>query len=152
MLVGRFLFRALGLCAVAALPIVLAGCDAPKPAATTQKADDHGHSHDEPPMANYGESVGSLRKFHDQIKTAFEAGKPEDAHDALHEIGHVLEALEKQVATLPADKQEAGKAAVKALFDGYTKIDKSMHGGDEVKYADLGEDLSKNVAALEAAK
>lgn len=149
MFVGQFLRRAVGLCALGMLAFSLAGCEAPKPAAAP-KADEHAHG--EPATANYGESVGSLRKLHDEIKTAFEAGKPDDAHGALHEIGHVLEALEKQAAGVPADKQESAKAAVKALFDGYTKIDKSMHGGDEVKYADMGEDLSKNVATLEAAK
>ena len=60
--------------------------------------------------------------------------------------------LKKQAAGVAADKQESAKAAVKALFDGYMKIDKSLHDGEEVKYADLNEELSKNVAALEAAK
>ncbi len=147
----RILRRAVILCVLSFVSIHLAGCDAPKPAAST-KPDAHDHAHNEPAIANFAESVGSLRKYHDQIKTACEAGKPDDAHDALHDIAHTLEALEKQVADVPADKQEAAKAAVKALFDGYTKIDKALHDGGEVKYADLSEDLSKNVAALEAAK
>ncbi len=151
MVVGRLLVRALGLCVIATMGLGFAGCEAPKPAANPQ-ASEHAHDHEDLAIGNYAESVGTLRKFHDQIKTAFEAGKPDDAHDALHEIGHVLEALEKQVDTVAADKQEGAKAAVQALFDAYTKIDKSMHGGDEVKYADLGEDVAKNVATLEAAK
>lgn len=151
MLVGRILFRTLGLCAACMFVVNFAGCEAPKPAAN-QKAADHDHDHEDLAIGNFAESVGTLRKFHDQIKTAFEAGKPDDAHDALHDIGHVLEALEKQVADVAADKKEAAKAAVAGLFDGYTKIDKAMHGGDEVKYADLSEGLSNNVAALEAAK
>jgi hypothetical protein len=152
MLMHRYILRALGLCVIAATAVNLAGCDAPKPAANTQKVE-HDHDHEEGlAIANFGESVGTLRKLHDQIKTAFEAGKPDDAHGALHSIGHVLEALEKQVNTVAADKQESAKAAVKVLFDGYMKIDKAMHDAEEIKYADLSEDLSKNVAALEAAK
>lgn len=152
MLVGRILFRTFGLCAVAMLAVNFAGCDAPKPAASGQKADNHGHDHEDLAIGTYAESVGTLRKMHDHIKTAFEAGKPDDAHDELHEIGHVLEALGTQVADIPADKQEAAKAAVKGLFDGYGKIDSAMHKSEEVKYADMGEELSKNVATLEASK
>lgn len=150
MLVYRWIIRAAALCAVAMLTLSFTGCEAPKPAAP--KADAHGHEHGDLAIHNFAESVGTLRKLHDQIKTAFEAGKPDDGHDALHDIAEVLEALEKQTSEVAADKQDAAKAAVKALFDGYTKIDQAMHGAEEVKYADLGEDLAKNVAALEAAK
>lgn len=147
-MVGRFLIRALTVCALSMFVVAHSGCEAPKPAA----GPGHTHDHEDLAIGNFSESVGTLRTFHDKIKTAFEAGKPDDAHDALHEIGEVLTALEKQAPDIAPDKAEGAKAAVKALFDGYTKIDKAMHEGEEVKYADLGEELSKNVAALEAAK
>ncbi len=152
MLVQRCFVRAASLCAVAMLTFSFVGCEPSKPAANTKPAGESGHKHEELALGNFGESVGTLRKIHDEIKTAFDAGKPDDAHHALHEMAETLTALEKQAADVPADKQEAAKAAVKALFDGYTKIDKAMHDGDEIKYADFSDDLSKNVAALEAAK
>lgn len=151
MLVYRWFARAASLAAVAVLSVAFVGCEAPKPAAPAKEAA-HEHSHDDLAVHNYAESVGTLRKLHDEIKTAFEAGKPDDGHDALHKIGHVLEALEKQISEVAADKQESANAAVKALFDSYTKIDEAMHHSEEVKYADMSEELSKNVAALEAAK
>lgn len=151
-MLGRFLIRALTMCALTMLSITISGCDAPKPAVKADAGHDHGHDHEELAIGNFSESVGTLRKFHDEIKTAFEAGKPEDAHEALHEIGHVLEALEQQATGVAPDKVEGAKAAVKALFDGYIKIDKSLHEGTEIKYSDLSADLVANVAALEAAK
>ena len=90
----RYLLRAAGLCAVAMFAVTFSGCDAPKPAQS--KGDTHEHSHDEHLHTdNFAESVGTLRTLHDEIKKAFESGKPEDGHHALHDIGHVLEALEK---------------------------------------------------------
>ncbi len=152
----RSVLRIASLFSLGAMFIVAnVGCEpaaAPKPDASNAGAKDHDHDHGTLAVGNFAESLGTLTKFYGQIKTAFEADKPDDAHDALHDIGHVLEALELQTADLPAEKQEAAKQAVKDLFEGYTLLDEGMHGKKETKYSEVSSKLEAAVKTLESSK
>lgn len=88
-------------------------------------------------MTDFAQSVTKLKTYSDNILKAAGAGKLEDAHDDLHEIGHVLESLEGSVdkLKLPEDKLAGAKKAISTLFDSFSSIDETMH--DESKSVDV---------------
>ena len=98
---------------------------------------EHGHNHE---ADNLTEGMEQLDGYCQKVKTAFEKDTPEDAHDALHEVGHLLEAL-------PALAEKSGKLAtaeidsvkkqVEVLFDAFGELDETMHGGEAVVYSEI---------------
>jgi hypothetical protein len=87
-----------------------------------------------------------------EICKAFADGTPDDAHDALHEVGHSLEELPGLAAKegdLTAEQLSAVETAVEALFDGFGELDGTLHGGGEVDIKELEEKLSQALEKLE---
>src|SRR5687768_15893916 len=89
--------------------------------------------------APYAAAVAALERHGDAVREAFTSGKPEDAHDSLHEVGEILDKFPTLVdgTKLAPGERETVKTASTELFDAYTELDMSMHGGDAVKYEDL---------------
>ncbi len=136
-----------------AVPVAFTGCTKTESPTTSSigmppelDEEELAHAHPE----TFEEALEQLVAFKSQIQTAFEAGTPDDAHDALHEIGHVLGELPELATkvTDDADKKKAVADAADKLFDAYEKLDKSMHGGDEVKYESIKEDVDSAITAL----
>lgn len=96
------------------------------------------------------EAWQQVEKFAGEIKKACEADKPDDAHDALHEIGHSLEAMEGWTSKeLKDDTAKASaKAALKVLFDAFGAIDEGMHGGQGKKYAEVGQAIEEALSTI----
>jgi hypothetical protein len=111
---------------------------------------DHDHAHEEVTAKSVGEVWKGIEGFAATIKKACEAGKPDDAHDALHEIGHSLEAMEGLAAKeLKDDESKAvAKSALKVLFDSYDAIDQVFHGGAGKKYEDVAKDIDDSMATI----
>ncbi len=134
-------------------PLALVGCSKSEPTTTAPiglpPEDDHDHDHQHP--ETFAAAMEQLGEFKSQIQTAFTTGTPDDAHDALHEIGHVLGELPELAGKVTDDaaKKEAVAAATEKLFNAYEKLDASMHGGDEVKYDALQADIDEAFATLE---
>jgi hypothetical protein len=107
-------------------------------------------SHDHPD--SFPEALEQLKQFKDQIKTAFESGNPDSAHDALHEIGHVLECLPELAGKLTTDPAQTASVveAQTKLFDAYGKLDESMHGQkpEPFKYETVAADVDAAFEAL----
>jgi hypothetical protein len=149
------LMRFLSILSVCVLSFGLAGCQpASAPASKGSAASgahghDHGHGHQHP--ETLAEAVQQVGQCYTAIKAAFEKGSPEDAHDQMHDIGHLLDEelpdlLEK--STLPAEVKEKAKSSLSALFDGFGKLDSMMHNGPKVDFADIDKSLSTAVAEL----
>ena len=100
--------------------------------------------------APYAAAVAALERHGIAVRQAFTGGAPEKAHDSLHELGNILDKFPTMVdgtQLSPADR-DAVKTASEELFDAYTELDMSMHGGDAVKYEDLEEKIDTNLAIL----
>ncbi|MEM9352310.1 MAG: hypothetical protein AAGA92_04800 [Planctomycetota bacterium] len=104
---------------------------------------DHGHSHR---PESLHEAVAELESLSEAIRTAIVDGDPKDAHDPLHEIGYLLEAIPDVAAEtdLPEEEWNAVKAASEQLFDAFAEIDKTYHVEDGDKQA-VYEDVSAGV-------
>jgi hypothetical protein len=100
---------------------------------------------------SFRESVAGIEAMATKICKAFADGTPDDAHDALHEVGHSLEKLPVLAAKdgkLTEEQMTVVNEAVEALFDGFGKLDDTLHGGDEVDIAAIEGTLTETLAKL----
>lgn len=142
------------------LTVGLAGCQ-DQPGATeaqqaAQPADAHGHEHSSEPgqPADFSSTLTAIEAMKTKICKAFADGVPDDAHDALHDVGHSLEKLPELAAKegkFSADQLATVKESVEALFDGFGKLDDTMHGGAEVDAKVLEEKLTAAITKLKEA-
>ncbi len=140
----------------------LAGCQdqpgAREAQQAAQPADAHGHEHatnsgsDKP--ADFSSTLTAIETMKTQICKAFADGVPDDAHHALHDVGHSLEKLPELAAKegkFSAEQLAVVKEAVEALFDGFGKLDVTMHGGAEVDAKALEVKLTEALTKLKEA-
>lgn len=147
--------RLLGTLALVATLAAL-GCNA---ADQTAKADthshDHGHDHDHGDRPeSLDAAVAQLKSMHATIKTAILEGDPHDAHDPLHEIGELLEAIPNLAAEtdLAQEDWDAVKAANEKLFDAFGAIDKAFHtkdGDKKAAFEQVSADLDEAIAEID---
>lgn len=138
------------------LLFTIPGCVGDSPEGAQVEADDHDHDHDHDhaeESATFESALSSVGQMKETICKAFKDETPGDAHDALHEVGHTLEKLpELAKAEGLTDEQLASvKSAVESLFDGFHKLDETMHDGDAVDIGELETSLSAAMETLEGA-
>jgi hypothetical protein len=85
----------------------------------------------------------------EEIKEAFLAGKPADAHDQLHQIGAAIEALPALAKKAGIEAEEEVKQVTDDLMDSFTKLDGVLHKGPEVKWEDVSEKIDAAVKKIE---
>jgi hypothetical protein len=119
----------------------------PSSGAATGQEDADGHDHPE----TFTEAVSALRSHHDAIRDGFQSGSPEEAHDPLHEVGHVMEGMPKLAADagMAASDLESLKSCLEQLFEAYGTVDDAMHTGQEPDYEAVAQQLEDNVSAIE---
>jgi len=144
---------------VALLCLVLAiagGCNSAEQA--SGEKDDHGHSHDhdhsDAPKSLHA-AIIELRDMWADITTAMDNSDPEAAHDPLHDVGKVLEAMPELAAEtdLPESEWNEIKAEADKLFEAFGDIDSAFHKQDADKvaaYESAKSTIDEGVAALEA--
>ncbi|XZE53365.1 hypothetical protein SH139x_005102 [Planctomycetaceae bacterium SH139] len=164
---GRFF----SLLTISQLPLVAVlcccsmGCSPSTPvtdeAAATEESDhdhaghDHGdHDHgdqDEPSLESLAAGLTKLESEFAVIKAAFEKNSPEDAHDELHDIGHLLESLEHWVASDAAANevdQAVATPLVKTLFTSFGNLDDTLHGVEGVDIEANLQEISSTITQL----
>ena len=138
----------------------ITGCE-PKPAPKPHDAHDHTHgehSHSDEkketyasPAAELHAVIGKTIAATQTIADAASKGTPDDAHDQLHDIGHLLDSLPKigKAASLDAELQGTLEKTTESLFDAMLKIDGSLHDSSkELKYDDIKDAMSNGIATL----
>lgn len=112
-------------------------------------ADDHDHGHAVP--EDFPAAVAALKGQYQQIKQALEQGDVATAHDPLHEIGHLLEALPKlaQQGALSEADVAALVEAVNKMFEGYGALDHAIHEGETPDYAAVSGGLDECMQKIE---
>ncbi len=113
---------------------------------------DHADVHQEP--ADFSSALAEVESMKTSICEAFANGTPDDAHDALHKIGHSLEHLPELAAKggeLSEEQLAKVGTSVEALFDGFAKLDDTLHGGAEVDVEELEKELNQALSDLKEA-
>jgi hypothetical protein len=129
-------------------PLMLAaisvGCDSAAPPArpvrpavpaaqvTTDHADHghahHGHEHDHDEPTSFVDGVAKLRSLGDDLAEKLADNAGEAADDAVHDIGHLLEAV-REFATKEGLSDAASKG-LDELEECFGKVDEAFHSGD----------------------
>ena len=111
--------------------------------------DDHeDHQHAE----TYDEAVTELLATQKAIAEAFAAGKQDDAHGPLHDVGHLLGNTETLIENSDMDDDTKKKLseAIEQLFTAYGAVDDKMHNSEKGKdYSDVSEQIENALSELQ---
>lgn len=145
--------------------VALVGCgssdqsvsDSPSASSSLDDHDHGDHDHDGHDHGEGGhpetlaEAVGQINDMGSKITAAFAKGDPDDAHDELHEIGHVIECLPElaKKAGLPEPKQQKVSEATETLMDAFGELDGTLHGGGEVDVEKISTTVSEQIEGLQ---
>ena len=115
--------------------------------------DDHeGHDHEEGGQPeSFAEAIGQISDLGSKVTAAFAKGEPDDAHDELHDIGHVIECLPELAkrAGLPETKQKTVSEVTEALMDAFGELDGTLHGGEEIDVEEISKTISAQIEELQ---
>jgi signal transduction protein with GAF and PtsI domain len=127
---------------------MLVGCQG-----STQTPQPEAHEHEHEGPATFAEGVAELQSIAAAVRKAMENNSPDDAHDPLHEVGHLLKALPGLAADLSDDAQQIVQGEADKLFDAFGKIDSAFHKADgdrEGAFEAVAEQIDASVAAIVA--
>ena len=93
-------------------------------------------------------ALAEIDKHRVEIKEAFLKKQPEDAHDALHEVGHSLESIVGLSGAKTVEAKQSVKKAVDELFECFGALDDSLHGKTGKSYEEVGERIDAALAVL----
>jgi len=112
--------------------------------------DDHGHHHGPESLK---EAISQLTSMRDTIRDGFAKNDQDAAHDPLHEVGHVLEAMPELAKTekVSAKDQAAIEKAVNSLMDAFGRVDKTMHGQEGSTYSEESATIDATLITLSQA-
>lgn len=152
--------RSLSAIFVLSLFTALAGCSPPNQGEHHAHHDHAHHDHDgDASESDHGhgdhaetisDSVDQLEEMAKAITAAFAKGSPADAHDELHEIGHLIESLPElaKEEQLPAQSQTKVSEICETLMDAFGELDGVFHGGEEPDVASLSAQINKGIESL----
>lgn len=111
---------------------------------------EHGHGEDGHPES-LDQAVGQIKEMGGKITTAFANGTPDDAHDELHEIGHVIECLPElaKKANLSGEQKKSVAEITESLMDAFGELDGTLHGGKEVNVDEISKKISAQIEKLQ---
>ena len=145
--------------AATAISFVTSGCgdtSSPTSGETAQSPDpgsegSHAHDEDAGMPQDFASSVAAIKDCYEQIKVAFESGKPDDAHGPLHVMRDLIETAPKlvQAAGLAEEDEKAANQALGVMNEAYSSIDEAAHAGETPDYTSKSEDLDKSISELE---
>ncbi len=133
---------------------VTKGPPSTNPVASDDHDHEHGHEHGHGEHASpttFPDAIKQLVSIRDTIKAAFAKNDAEAAHGPLHDVGRILEAMNKLMdsAGLDDKQKETAKTSVELLFANFGKVDALMHGDKGEKYEDVAAKIDEAVKALE---
>jgi len=130
-----------------------AGCEDSASKDSLTMSEEHGHGHDhghDHGPATLKDAIAELTTLRDTMRDAFAKNDLDAAHDPLHEVGHVLEAIPElaKKENVSAESQTAIETAASTLMDAFGAVDKTMHGQEGSSYSDESEKIDAAMASL----
>jgi len=116
-------------------------------AEAASKGGDHDHD-DHKQATSLKKALETIERYRAEIKEAFSKKQPEDAHDALHEVGHSLESITNLAGTTTTEAKQSVKKAVDELFACFGAMDDTLHGKTGKSYDEVGERIDAAMAIL----
>lgn len=157
----------IAVCCGLGMVMPLTGCGPSEPStgigATAEEehsGDDHGHEHGhdhdghDHESASLPDATSELEKVFANISKGFTEGDPESVHGELHDVGHLLEAIETKVKAgegVAEGKQESAEQAVVALFEGFETLDSLLHGDEDADIDGAKSKISDGLVQLKEA-
>lgn len=117
-----------------------------------QEDHDHENEHEvASTAASFSKALAKIVELNAKICASFNKGVPEDAHDALHDVGHTLERLpelaEKE-GKLSPEQMSKLKNGVESLMDYFGQLDATLHDDKTVDFKDLELKLTQELNHL----
>ena len=118
----------------------------------------HAHENEARPDS-YAAAMAQIREHGATIAQAYSAGTPDEAHEALHEMGHLLGLLPELAGDtgMQEEDRQAVQDASQQLMEAYGKLDQLMHGAAADKsaqaadtFAGVADDITAATKVLEA--
>ena len=130
--------------------LVGGGCSESSKPVDPGNSDKHVHSHEDHSPESMKDAVTELKAMRDTIREAFAKNDQDGAHDPLHEVGHVLEAIPElaKKEKVTTENQAAIEKAVNSLMDAFGRVDKTMHGQEGSTYSEESATIDATLAAL----
>ena len=119
-------------------------------------ADNHddadAHAHETTELHTLAEGIAALEQNYQQIKDAFAQNDAEKAHDPMHSVGYVLDALPElgKTAGLTADDATKLQQAVDKLMEAYGSVDDAMHDQKTPDYTAVAEQIDQQMTVIRA--
>jgi hypothetical protein len=117
-------------------------------------ADDEGHDHEghDHEKMTLESLLGDIEKTRGTIEAAYSKDAPDDAHDAMHEVFHLVEDLSAMAKKAGLDEAQTAevKSAQETLLDAFELLDAGMHGGEAKKYTDVADKIKGALEKLQA--
>ena len=135
--------------------LVGSGCSESSKTDTSASFDEHVHGHDDHDHGpkSLKDATATLESMRDTIRDAFARNDQDTAHDPLHEVGHVLEAIPElaKKEKVSADNQAAIETAVNSLMEAFGRVDKTMHGQEGSTYSEESAAIDATLESLSQA-
>ena len=128
--------------------VCLVGCTPSQPAAKTATT---AQPHEHETATSLPAAIKQLNTHLETVAKAFSEKKPDDAHDALHDIGFLLKSIPALAKELPDERKSAVKKSVDELKEGIDALDETLHGGPETPYSKVEERIAAAMAGLRTA-
>lgn len=132
--------------------LVGSGCEESTTTNTAAPAGEHVHGHDEHDHGpeSLKDAIAELESMRNTIRDAFAKNDHDAAHDPLHEVGHVLEAIPElaKKEKVTAENQAAIEKSVNDLMDAFGRVDKTMHGQEGSSYKEESATIDAAIEAL----
>ncbi|MEO0529025.1 MAG: hypothetical protein AAF266_00460 [Planctomycetota bacterium] len=140
------------LCLLATPLVGCSGATADVDAEAHGHGHDHDHDHGDRPESLHA-AVAMLTETRDALRDAILNGDPDDAHDPLHEVVELLEAIPDIAAEtdLPKEAWDTVNAANDKLFETFGAIDKAFHtkdGDKKAAYEGVAEQLDEAIESI----
>ena len=135
--------------------VVGSGCEDSTNTNTAASPAEHVHGHDEHDHgpASLTDAMNELTSMRNTIRDAFAKNDQDAAHDPLHEVGHILEAIpalaKKEKVT--TENQAVIEKSVNDLMDAFGRVDKTMHGQEGSTYTEESATIDAAIGTLSQA-
>lgn len=115
------------------------------------EAHDHDHGGVKHPES-LSEAIDAIAKSGTLILNAFKSGSPDDAHDELHEIGHLIECVPRlgEKSGLTPEANATIASANEKLMDAFGKLDETLHGGVAQNLDEISQKVESSLAELKS--
>ncbi len=138
----------------ALLCLILIGCSGSGDGNQASSDHEHGHDHDHSAEAHlpFDTLVVRICEHRDAIKTAFDEDNRDEAHDPLHEIGHLIAQLPDSAAETDLVESDWNqvKQASDNLMAAFGKVDALFHGDKEgLEYSSIEQDVQDSISVLQ---